>query len=113
MTRALETIERNAHIQEQLIADILDVSRIVTGKLRLELRPIELAPVIEAALDAVRPAAAAKGIHLEADTELPGDRPGRSRSPAAGGLESRRRTRSSSRRPAAASAWPSRVGRAR
>jgi PAS domain S-box-containing protein len=72
MTRALETIERNAHIQEQLIADILDVSRIVTGKLRLELRPIELAPVIEAALDAVRPAAAAKGIHLEAETDFRG-----------------------------------------
>ena len=71
-TRALETIERNAHIQEQLIADILDVSRIVTGKLRLELRPIELAPVIDAALDAVRPAAAAKGIHLSADTECSG-----------------------------------------
>ena len=72
MNRALETIERNAHIQEQLIADILDVSRIVTGKLRLELRPIELAPVIDAALDAVRPAAAAKGIHLEADTDFQG-----------------------------------------
>ena len=72
MNRALETIERNAHIQEQLIADILDVSRIVTGKLRLELRPIELAPVIEAALDAVRPAAAAKGIHLDADVDFEG-----------------------------------------
>jgi PAS domain S-box-containing protein len=72
MNRALETIERNAHIQEQLIADILDVSRIVTGKLRLELRPIELAPVVEAALDAVRPAAAAKGIHLNADTGFQG-----------------------------------------
>jgi PAS domain S-box-containing protein len=72
MNRAFETIERNAHIQEQLIADILDVSRIVTGKLRLELRPIELAPVIEAALDAVRPAAAAKGIHLEADLHFQG-----------------------------------------
>jgi PAS domain S-box-containing protein len=72
MNRALETIERNAHIQEQLIADILDVSRIVTGKLRVELRPIELASVIEAALDAVRPAAAAKGIHLEAETDVQG-----------------------------------------
>ena len=72
MTRALETIERNAHIQEQLIADILDVSRIVTGKLRLELRPIEMAPVIEAALDAVRPAAAAKGIHLGSETDYQG-----------------------------------------
>jgi PAS domain S-box-containing protein len=72
MSRALETIERNAHIQEQLIADILDVSRIVTGKLRVELRPLELAPIVEAALDAVRPAAAAKGIHLEADTNFQG-----------------------------------------
>ena len=72
MSRALETIERNAHIQEQLIADILDVSRIVTGKLRLELRPLELAPVVAAALDAVRPAAAAKSMHLEADTNFHG-----------------------------------------
>jgi PAS domain S-box-containing protein len=72
MSRALETIERNAHIQEQLIADILDVSRIVTGKLRLELRPIELAPVVEAALDAVRPGAEAKGIRLEAETGFQG-----------------------------------------
>ncbi len=72
MSRALETIERNAHIQEQLIADILDVSRIVTGKLRLELRPMELAPVVDAALDAVRPAAAAKGVQLQADTNFHG-----------------------------------------
>ena len=72
MSRALETIERNAHIQEQLIADILDVSRIVTGKLRFELRPLELAPVVDAALDAVRPAAAAKGVQLKADTNYHG-----------------------------------------
>jgi len=64
MTRALDTIERNAHVQEQLIADILDVSRIVTGKLRLELRPIDLEPVIDAAVDALRPAAQAKGVEL-------------------------------------------------
>jgi PAS domain S-box-containing protein len=70
--RALETIERNAHIQEQLIADILDVSRIVTGKLRLELRPIELTPVVEAAIDAVRPAAEAKGVQLRCDTRFGG-----------------------------------------
>jgi PAS domain S-box-containing protein len=69
--RALATIERNAHVQEQLIADILDVSRIVTGKLRIELRPIELAPVLEAALDAVKPAAEAKGIRLSGDTKFP------------------------------------------
>ena len=64
VARALETIERNAHLQEQLIADILDVSRIVTGKLRLELRPTDLAPLVDATLDALRPAADAKGVAL-------------------------------------------------
>ena len=63
-SRALETIERNAHVQEQLIADILDVSRIVTGRLRLDLRPIELAPVVDAALETLQPSAAAKGVDL-------------------------------------------------
>ncbi|MGH9372272.1 MAG: ATP-binding protein [Vicinamibacterales bacterium] len=71
-SRALETIERNAHIQEQLIADILDVSRIVTGRLRLELRPMELAPVVEASLDAVRPASEAKGVRLVANPGFEG-----------------------------------------
>ncbi|HXI92098.1 MAG TPA: ATP-binding protein, partial [Blastocatellia bacterium] len=64
-TRALETIERNAKSQAQLIEDILDVSRIVTGKLRLEVGPVELAAVVDAAIDAVRPAADAKGIRIE------------------------------------------------
>jgi PAS domain S-box-containing protein len=63
--RALETIERNAQSQVQLIDDILDVSRIIRGKLRLDVRPVELAPVIEAAVDSVRPAAEAKGIRLQ------------------------------------------------
>jgi signal transduction histidine kinase len=63
-SRALETIERNARAQAQLIADLLDVSRIITGKLRLELRPVELPRIIEAVLDSVRPAADAKGIQL-------------------------------------------------
>jgi PAS domain S-box-containing protein len=63
--RALETIERNARLQEQLIADILDVSRIVTGKLRLEVRPIELAVLLEAAADSIRPAAEGKGITVD------------------------------------------------
>jgi PAS domain S-box-containing protein len=63
--RALETIERNAQSQVQLIDDILDVSRIIRGKLRLSVRPVELAPVIEAAVDSVRPAADAKGICLQ------------------------------------------------
>ena len=61
---ALETIERNAKVQAQLVEDLLDLSRIISGKLRLDLRPIELPPVIEAALDSVRPAAAARGIFV-------------------------------------------------
>ena len=63
--RALETIERNARAQAQLIADLLDVSRIITGKLRLDIQPVELARIIEAALDSVRPGADAKGIRLD------------------------------------------------
>jgi len=62
--RAVETIESNARLQAQLIEDLLDVSRIILGKLPLGLRPVELALVTEAALDAVRPAAAAKSIRL-------------------------------------------------
>jgi PAS domain S-box-containing protein len=63
--RAVETIYRNAQSQNQLIADLLDVSRIISGKLRLDARIIELPSIIEAALDAVRPAAEAKGIQLQ------------------------------------------------
>lgn len=63
--RALETIERNAKAQSQLIEDILDVSRVVTGKLRLEVQPVDLAEVIGSSVDAVLPAAEAKGIRLQ------------------------------------------------
>ena len=63
--RALETIERNAKVQTQLIEDLLDVSRIITGQIRLQVHPVELAKVIEAAIEAVRPAAEAKGIRLQ------------------------------------------------
>lgn len=63
---ALETVERNARVQAQLIEDLLDVSRIITGKLRLDVRPMQLLPVIEAAIDSVRPAADAKNIELQA-----------------------------------------------
>ena len=63
--RALSTIERNAKLQAQLIDDLLDVSRIISGKLRLTVAPLELPPVIEAALDSIRPAADAKNIRLE------------------------------------------------
>ena len=67
--RGLEVIERNARAQTRLIEDILDVSRIVTGKLILKLETIDLAVVIGAALDAVRPAAQAKGVRLAEDVE--------------------------------------------
>jgi len=64
--RAIETIDRNARAQSQLISDILDISRIVSGKLRLNVRPVDLTPVVEAALDTVRPSAEAKGIRVQA-----------------------------------------------
>jgi PAS domain S-box-containing protein len=64
--RAIEVIDRNAKAQAQLIGDILDVSRIVTGKFRLEPRAVDLAPAIHAAMDGVRPAAEAKKIRLAA-----------------------------------------------
>jgi PAS domain S-box-containing protein len=62
---ALEIIERNAKSQAQLVEDLLDVSRIVTGKLRLDVQPVALAPVIEAAIATVLPAADAKGIRIQ------------------------------------------------
>lgn len=63
--RGLEIIERNVLAQAKLIDDLLDVSRIITGKLRLSVRPLSLVSVIEAAIDVVRPAADAKGIQIE------------------------------------------------
>jgi PAS domain S-box-containing protein len=66
---ALETVERNAKAQAQLIEDLLDVSRIITGNLRLDVRPLEILPIIEAAMDAVQPAANAKLIKLEASLD--------------------------------------------
>ena len=65
--RALESIERNALAQARLIEDILEVSRIVTGKLRLRVSTLDLGQVVNAALDVVRPAAEAKQIRLERD----------------------------------------------
>jgi len=63
--RALEAIERNARAQAQIVEDLLDVSRTISGKLRLDIKPIELISVIKAAVDSVRPAAVAKSIQLE------------------------------------------------
>jgi len=64
--RGLETIERNARSQVQLINDLLDVSRIISGNLRIELKPLNLEGVVESAMNVVRPLAAAKNIRLEA-----------------------------------------------
>ena len=63
-TRALETIERNARSQARLIDDLLDVSRIITGNLRLDLNPLNFTAVVEAAVDALRPTADVKDIKL-------------------------------------------------
>src|ERR671926_240302 len=63
--RALDTVERNARAQAQLIDDLLDVSRIVTGKLRIDVRPVDTNTFIEAAVEALRPAAEAKGVRLQ------------------------------------------------
>jgi PAS domain S-box-containing protein len=63
--KAIETIARNAQVQNQLISDILDVSRIIAGKLALKVQPVDLISVIEASLDTVRPAAQAKEILLQ------------------------------------------------
>jgi len=65
--RAFEAIERNAKAQAELIEDMLDVSRIITGRLRLEMQPVRLSSAVEAALDSVRPTADAKGVRLECD----------------------------------------------
>ena len=95
--RAIEVIERNAKAQAKLIDDLLDVARIVNGNLSLEPRPIDLAQVVEKALDAVHPAAAAKSISVEADLVQPArDGGGRSRPAAADRLRTCSRTPSSS-----------------
>jgi PAS domain S-box-containing protein len=76
--KALDTIERNARAQAQLVDDLLDVSRIITGKLRMDVRPADPNAFIDAAVEAVRPAAEAKGVRLQkvVDTSaiaIPGD----------------------------------------
>lgn len=63
--RALEGIDRNARAQAQLVADLLDVSRIISGKLHLDVRTVEVEPLVDAAIDALRPAAQAKQITVE------------------------------------------------
>lgn len=65
MERAVETIYRNAKSQTQLVADLLDVSRIISGKLRLDVRTVDLLSIVNAAIDSIRPAADAKSIRLQ------------------------------------------------
>jgi signal transduction histidine kinase/ActR/RegA family two-component response regulator len=75
--KGLAVIERNARAQAKLIEDILDVSRIISGKLRLELKPLDLSAVLRAAIEVVRPAADAKGVEMlalaESDAIVSGD----------------------------------------
>jgi PAS domain S-box-containing protein len=65
VARAVETIERNARSQARLIEDLLDISRIITGKLRLNVQPVELPSVVDSAVDVIRPAATAKDVRLQ------------------------------------------------
>ena len=75
LQQGLETIERNARVQTQLIEDLLDMSRITSGKVRLDIQPVHPSSFIEAAIETVRPAADAKGIRLRSSSTR---RPGRS-----------------------------------
>jgi signal transduction histidine kinase len=68
--RAMEIIERNARVQAQLVEDLLDLSRVVRGRVHLEMRDVKLGPIIEAVFDSVRPAADAKDITLALDDRL-------------------------------------------
>jgi PAS domain S-box-containing protein len=67
VARAIETIDRNAKVQNQLIEDILDVSRIVAGKFHLDMRSVDLVRIVESAVDTVSPLAATKGVELRQD----------------------------------------------
>ena len=67
--RVLQVVEKNSKTQLQLIEDLLDTSRIITGKLRLQVQPLNLADVVRAALDVVRPAADAKRITLRSELD--------------------------------------------
>ena len=70
---ALELIDHNAHVQAQLVNDLVDMSRMSTGKLRLELEPMPLVPALEAAAESIRPAALVKGLTVDVSFDLPND----------------------------------------
>jgi PAS domain S-box-containing protein len=65
LQRGLDAIERNARVQVQLIDELLDLSRILAGRTRLEVQPLILADIVQAALESVEPAAQVKGVRLE------------------------------------------------
>jgi signal transduction histidine kinase/CheY-like chemotaxis protein len=67
--QAFEIIERNARAQSRIVDDLLDVSRIVSGKLRIEKKIIDLAPIVEMALEAIRPMAEAKHVRIESSLD--------------------------------------------
>ena len=67
VSHALEVVERNARAQAQLIEDVLDMARIITGKLRVDLAPVALGPIVETAVEAARPAAFAKRIDIRVE----------------------------------------------
>lgn len=67
--RALETLERNARAQTRLVEDLLDVSRIVSGKTRLDLETVELGRIVEAAVDSIRPGAESRGVGLQVSVQ--------------------------------------------
>jgi signal transduction histidine kinase len=70
LEKGISIIERNARAQAKLVDDILDVSRIVSGKIRLQVRPVDVVQVVEAAIESVRPAATGKGVRLEVDVAI-------------------------------------------
>ncbi|HEY7290617.1 MAG TPA: ATP-binding protein [Vicinamibacterales bacterium] len=65
--KAVDAIERNAQALQQIVDDLLDVSRVVSGKLRLDVQPLAMADVVASAIEAIRPAADAKGILVTTD----------------------------------------------
>ncbi len=79
LERGLETIEKNTDLQSQLVEDLLDVSRIITGRVRLSVEPVDLGTVVRDAVEAIRPAAEAKEVRLQVvtgsgDCSVMGDR---------------------------------------
>jgi PAS domain S-box-containing protein len=69
--RAIEVINRNARAQAQLVEDMLDVSKIISGKFQLSVRPVELVPIVDSTIDVVRPMAEAKHIKIEKEFDFP------------------------------------------